>query len=460
MRRGELLRSTAFRLALTFAGLFSFTVVVVLGVVYALTTAELEARIKRGVTANSTSFVSMYNSNGVAALRLVIDRHAEARNDGEMVYLLAGPDGQRLAGNIGTVARFEGWLTIPFEAVPYIAHQTDDADYYHLLGSTIGDHFLVVGRSIDDVEETQEILLVGFGWGLLSVIVIGLGGAAFVGLRARDRIGAVDDVLGAVAAGELGKRIPLKGRGDDIDRISGSINSALDRLEGLVEGMRQISADIAHDLKTPVSRLRQHLETARETSKDTESYARAVDAAIDETDTIVKTFEALLRIAQIEAGARKAKFKPEDLRAILENIVEIYEPVAAEAGHRFSALLPDNGRWEIEGDHELLTQMFANLIENAITHCPSGTNIALALKPSATGPVIRIADNGPGISTTERENVFRRFYRLEKSRTTPGNGLGLSLVAAIADLHGAAVSLDDNAPGLIVTARFKGKAGA
>lgn len=459
MRRSELLHSSAFRLAFTLAGLFSLAVIVVFGIVYALTTAELENRIRLGLTANRDSFVSLFGSDGMPALRSVIDRHAEARNDGEMVYLLAGPDGGRLAGNIEAIERFEGWKVIPFEAVPYIAHQTDDADFYHLLATPVGDNFLVVGQSIDDIEDTQEILLHGLGWGLLSVILLGIGGAVLVGWRARIRISAVDNVLSAVAAGDLRQRIPLTGAGDDIDQVSGSINSALDRLERLVESMRQISADIAHDLKTPISRLRQHLETAREMPKDAEDYDRALDAAIDESDTIVKTFEALLRIAQIEAGARKAKFRPENLRAILENVAEIYEPVAVEAGHRFTVVLPENGRWEIEGDHELLTQMFANLIENAITHCASGTNITLTLEASSAGPVVRIADNGSGISTTERENVLRRFYRLEKSRTTPGNGLGLSLVAAVADLHGAEITLGDNAPGLIVTIEFTAKIG-
>jgi signal transduction histidine kinase len=232
------------------------------------------------------------------------------------------------------------------------------------------------------------------------------------------------------------------------------MNRALDRLSGLVEGMRQVSTDIAHDLKTPLNRLKMTVEQAIQQSESGQETLALLLEARAEADHINATFEALLRVSQIEAGARKTRFKRVDLSAIVASVAEIYGDVAIDNGQSIQFDPSSSPSQWVQGDPELLTQMFVNIVENAITHCPAGTVIAIGSSVDGNSPRAVVADNGPGIPPEERELVFRRLYRLDKSRTTPGSGLGLSLVKAIAELHGALVLLEDNQPGLTVVVQF------
>lgn len=219
-----------------------------------------------------------------------------------------------------------------------------------------------------------------------------------------------------------------------------------------MSSLKQVSTDIAHDLRTPLARLRQRLESVRRHPREVSEYEDAIDCAMQDTDAIIETFNALLRISQIEAGARKARFAPVDLSALLERLLDVYAEVAAEEGHRIETEIETGV--EIVGDGELLTQMVANLIENAINHCPSPAQIVISLKADERSAVLRISDDGPGIPAKERQKVFRRLYRLDRSRTSPGSGLGLSMVAAIAELHGAHIEALDNEPGLNMQVTF------
>jgi signal transduction histidine kinase len=222
----------------------------------------------------------------------------------------------------------------------------------------------------------------------------------------------------------------------------------LDRIQQLMDGLRQVTSDIAHDLRTPLGRLRQRLEDAREHATTTADYASATEAAIAEADTLLETFSALLRIAQIEAGAQKSAFAELDLSALVRSIGEAYLPVAEDAQHRLELAI--DGGIGFTGDRQLLAQMISNLVENALNHTPGGSTVRLALAKSATGLTLEVADNGPGIPADERDKVFDRFYRLDRSRSTGGSGLGLALVRAIATLHGLAIRLEDAKPGLKV----------
>jgi signal transduction histidine kinase len=272
------------------------------------------------------------------------------------------------------------------------------------------------------------------------------------------RIEAIAATCEPILAGDLGRRLPTRGIGDEFDRVAALFNAMLDRIEHLMAGLRQVSSDIAHDLRTPLTRLRQNLDAARRRSKDAASYEAAIDRAIAETDTILDTFAALLRIAQIEAGTRRAGFVPVDLSALLATVLEVYKPAAEEKGQQLEGSVPNGVA--VTGDRELLTQMLANLVENAIRHSPPGAGIDVTLSTECGGEVeMVVADNGPGIPAEAREKVFQRFVRLETSRTTPGSGLGLSLVAAVADLHGIAVRLQDNRPGTRVCLRLPAGAG-
>ena len=253
-------------------------------------------------------------------------------------------------------------------------------------------------------------------------------------------------------AGNLAERIPTRGTGDDFDLLSVSLNEMLDRIHTLMEGLRQVSNDIAHDLRTPLTRLRQRLEIARTRSTTVDEYRQLVDTVIRDTDEILKTFAAMLRVAEIEAGTARARFAPVDLSALLKAIVELYAALAEDQQQSLEGRI-DHGL-VVRGDRELLTQMFVNLVENALRHTPPGTRIEVTAALVAGRPVCGIADSGPGIPPAERDKVFRRFYRLDASRATAGSGLGLSLVAAIAELHHVKVELTDNAPGLRVTLHF------
>jgi signal transduction histidine kinase len=251
--------------------------------------------------------------------------------------------------------------------------------------------------------------------------------------------------------GALEERVPLRGTGDEFDRLASNLNAMLDRVQALVESMRQVSNDVAHDLRTPLAHLRQGLETVRRSEGDREQYREAIDRALAECDQILTTFGALLRIAQIEAGTRRAGFTEVDLSSIFETIAETYAPVAEDHGKVLVAEIAPGIR--TRGDPDLLTQMLANLVENAIRHTQTGSTVRLSLEEDDK-PIGTVVDDGPGIPEEARKRVFDRFYRLESSRATPGNGLGLSLVAAVAQLHELEVELGDAQPGLHVSLRF------
>jgi signal transduction histidine kinase len=277
---------------------------------------------------------------------------------------------------------------------------------------------------------------------------------ALLARRAQNRINAISNTLLSVSQGRLDARVPMSGSSDDIDHVGEQINRTLGHLEMLVDKVNQASSDIAHDLKKPIGRLQQNLDQARRTAKTPSEFQSAIETALRDLDSIVDTFEALLNITQIEAGARKARFREVDLSRIISDMKEVYEAVAEDSG---DALLTDSeieGPALVRGDKELLTQLLANLIENAICHCPRQTRINVGLALTDSGYSIRVADNGPGIPASERCNVLRRLYRLERARSTPGNGLGLSLVLAIAEFHDATLALEDNAPGLKVMITF------
>ena len=313
-------------------------------------------------------------------------------------------------------------------------------------------YFLLVGQSAFQLRETSEVIVRAFGWGILVTVLLGLIGGALMSAGMLRRVEFIRVTAQAIMAGNLAERIPTRGTGDDFDLLSASLNEMLDRIHTLMEGLRQVSNDIAHDLRTPLTRLRQRLEVARIRSTTVEEYRQLVDRVIADTDEILKTFAAMLRVAEIEAGTARARFAPVDLSALLQAIVELYAALAEDQQQSLEGRIePGLG---VRGDRELLTQMFVNLVENALRHTSAGTRIEMTAGLIAGRPVCSIADSGPGIPPAEREKVFRRFYRLDTSRATPGSGLGLSLVAAIAALHDVRVELADNAPGLRVTLGF------
>jgi signal transduction histidine kinase len=302
------------------------------------------------------------------------------------------------------------------------------------------------------LKRMKRLIVRAFGVNVVVTLVLALVGGVIIGNRALKRVDAVSLTTQAIIAGDLTRRLPSSGTDDEFDRLATSVNAMLDRIEDLMRSMRQVSNDIAHDLRTPLTRLRQRLERARERALSIEELRDIVQGSVAQVDSILETFGALLRIAQIEAGGHAGAVAIVDVSSLLKNVVEDFSPAAEDCGQRITSdVAPD---LQLSGDRELLTQMVANLLDNAIRHSPPGTVINIAARQVDDGVEIAISDSGPGVPLAERDNVLKPFYRLESSRTTPGSGLGLSLVAAIAKQHHAHLSLSDNGPGLRVAVVF------
>lgn len=450
MLRHSLLRSTPFRLALAFAALFIFSFLTSSFFAFDLIRENLNTRYDGRISEMFRVISQTYADSDLQDLIDATKVHIAATRDRQSLFLLQASDGRVLAGNIAPLPIKEGWSNLPGKQIGI-----DDEYSYRVFAGHVGPYLLAVATSDKETGELEEIVLASLGWASIVVLGLAIAGGALLAGRIQRRLDAVRGTLEQVAHGQLGARIPLLGKGDDVDLLSRDINGALERLAMTVEGMRQVSTDIAHDLKTPLNRLKIRLEDALEKQERGAAMTDDLSAALMETDQINQTFEALLRIAQIESGARKARFARVDLAEVLGSLVEIYSDVAEDMGQELAAdIATTGGEALMQGDRELLTQMFANLIENAMRHCPRGSRIELDLRAGADGIVVSVADNGPGVPEEEREKVFRRLHRLEKSRSSPGTGLGLSLVKAIAELHDGSIRLEDAGPGLRVVATF------
>ncbi len=443
MRPAELWRHNSFRLALGVTLFILATLMLASGIGYGLLHGQLTGRQDARVTEIFTALAQTSLQGDEVDLIEAIATRINASPDHATVYLLRGAGGKILAGNMAAVDLPKAWSTLSGAQIGVVT------DYpYRVFSGRAGGYDLTVGLSNADLDDLQEIVLSAFGWAALIALIATLSLGAFLAMRVQRQLSQAEAAMVRVAQGDLTARLPVSGRGDDLDRISTAINASLARLANLVEAMRQVSADVAHELRAPLNRLRIRIETAAEKAALGGSVDNDLAAALSESETINQTFSALLRIAQIEGGARRDHFAAIDLADIMANLAEIYTDVADDAGMSLTCLARSPAL--IFGDKELLTQAFANLIENAIRHCPQGTRIECKVVTAQGRVIASVADNGPGIPEQDRELVLRRLYRLEKSRTTQGSGLGLSLVKAVADLHNAELSLADAAPGLVV----------
>ncbi|MER9346141.1 HAMP domain-containing sensor histidine kinase [Mesorhizobium sp. M0239] len=445
----RLLRSTPFRLALTFAFLFVLAFVLSGAIVYQMMSADLAERLDDTIKETYAVVAATYAENDLKELVETVGSHSLRSLKKEQLFSLTDATGNRLAGNFTAAGLPDGFSMFDTE-MPGVPPGAE----YRAYSGPVGGNTLTVAFSLSETEELERIVLMSFGWGTLIITGLAVAGGALLASRVQRRLDGIAATMVDVSHGRLDTRIPLTGKGDDIDIVSSQVNAALDRLSALVEGMKQVSANIAHDLKTPLNRLQMILDTASEKNLSGQKIAAELAEAHAESLQINETFDALLRIAQIEAGARRARFSDVDLGEVLQTIAEIYADVAEDDGKSLSLAQSQETTDLIHGDRELLTQMFANLVENALRHCPSGTTIKLSATRQGERVVAGVADNGPGIPAEEREKVFQRLYRLDHSRSTPGSGLGLSLVRAIADLHGASITLEDCRPGLEVAVSF------
>jgi signal transduction histidine kinase len=437
---------------LLYAGLFTASILVLFALTYR-TAADYAAQDETNeIAVEFTAIQDEAHLAGDEHLAQIIADHLRQRSAEHAAYLLEDAQGRKLAGNLAPRPPLIGAQTLKLS----VDGETREirAHGYRLAN---GDYVLIAEepRSLRDM---KRLIARAFGINAAVTLLLALVGGMIISNRALRQVEAVGRTTAAIVAGDLSRRVPLRGTDDEIDRLSTGVNAMLDRIEELMRSVRQVSNDIAHDLRTPLTRLRQRLEHARGRAASPQELREALEAAIVQVDSILETFGALLRIAQIEAGGRSAARTSIDISAMLMSVVEDFAPAASDRGQLLVAEVMPN--LLLAGDREQLTQMVVNLLDNAIRHSPAGARITVSAAASAGALEIVVADTGPGIPAQERENVLRPFYRLEASRTTEGSGLGLSLVAVIAKQHGASLALTDNNPGLRVSVRFVRSAAA
>lgn len=450
----DLFKRTQVRSAVAFTLIITISVTALFAVLIVLLADGLEDGVHARIVHTRDALIAIDRRYGFDELVSVVTDEAESVRDADSIFAVLDAGGTIVAGNIRTERPFEGWRVLERSQLPDIAGGGTGRGRFFAIWTPVSKGMLLIGRSDREIQQARLILMRSLGWGLLATAVLGVGSGIYLARGAQRRIDDIANTLSAVSAGQLDRRVPVKMPHHDLDEVGQRINAMLTQLERLVQSANQSSTDIAHDLKRPMTRLRQQLESACDAEGANPAIRAILENAIAEVDSIVSTFEALLNIGQLEAGDRRARFVDIDVGAVLDDAAEAYAPVIEDCGFTLVWSRPQAPGPVIRGDHELLLQLVANLIENALQHCPPGTTIALALTATSRGPVAAVSDNGPGIPAGEHENVFRRFYRLERERSTPGHGLGLSLVRAIADLHGATVTLADNEPGLKVSVAF------
>jgi signal transduction histidine kinase len=315
-----------------------------------------------------------------------------------------------------------------------------------------GGFRLLVGQDIQELNAARLRVISALGWGVALTLVLGLAGGFFISRRMLTRIDIINDTSQRIMAGDLDRRVPVGSRGDEFDQLSNNLNRMLDQIQELLDGIRQVTDNIAHDLKTPLSRLRQRLESLRESSALESDQARALEQAINEADRLLGLFNALLRIARIESESIGIDVQPLALSELATDVVELYEPLAEEKHQKLKLL--ESAQSMVHADRDMLFQALANVLDNAVKYTPVGGIIEVNISNHRGQPMLSVCDNGPGIAKADQDKVFRRFYRGDASRSSAGNGLGLSLVSAVTRHHGAQVSLADNDPGLCVKLIF------
>jgi signal transduction histidine kinase/uncharacterized membrane protein YciS (DUF1049 family) len=446
----RLLRTASFRLSALYAILFGGCVLLLAVAAFWSTRSALEQQLTRRIEAETMLLEQEFRSNGIDGLIATVRQRTSV--NGTLDYFVVDAAGKRLAGDLPIASDRLGWVETDSGQDAGGRPNSDNETVRALVTELDGGFRLGVGEDLEQVGEMEETFLGILGSALGIVLVLGIGGGLLLSAAFLRRVDMITRTADAIIEGDLSRRIERTGSGDDFDHLSATLNAMLDRIAGLMENLRQVSNDIAHDLRTPLSRLRQDLEEAQKRDLTVSDFKRVIDGAVAEADVLLETFSALLRIAQIEAGTRRSAFRPVDLSDVARTVAEAYAPAVEESGRTLRAEIADGV--QINGDRGLLSQLFVNLVENALHHTPPGTTIALRLSHQPAGALAEVADTGSGIPAEERFKVFRRFYRLERSRTTPGSGLGLSTVAAIVELHHAAIELLDNEPGLRVMIRF------
>jgi len=442
------LRSSTLRLALICVGIFGAAVCALFSYVYWSTASYVRGRSDHAIAAEHVILRQAYDRAGRDGLIATIrQRIADERFEGGF-YLLADASLAPIAGNLkawpSVLKGSDGWGD--FNA-PEWKPDAADRPLLRAAFETLPDGYhLLVGKDIDDLDEFAGKIEIALALSALFTFVLGAVTSVFVTRRTVGRIEAINATSRAIMQSGLGQRIPRRGTRDEWDQLAENLNLMLDRIEGLMGEVKQVTDNVAHDLRTPLARMRGRLEKAYARQRDAEYDQLLIGDTLADLDSVLRMFLSLTRISQIEANDRTAAFRPVNMANIAREVVELFDAAAEEKGGRLSVVADQPVL--VTGDRDLLFDAVANLVDNAIKHGRESGQVAVEVTRDNGGAVISVADDGPGIPVNECQQVFKRFYRLERSRCTPGNGLGLSLVAAVARLHGARIEMADNAPGL------------
>lgn len=450
------LRTTSFRLAAFHLGLFTLSVMVVLGVVYWFTAGFINRHTEETVLREVEELSNVLNERGrIGLLRVISERASDGRTD--MIYALTTPARDIIAGNLASWPSGDpgsGWVEFDIKS------RKDPGRKRQAVAVILpieGIGWLLVGHDMTDRYLLRGQLLTGLIWAVSLAFAVGMAGAIYMSRRVAERIESINRTIDRITAGAFADRMQVTGSGDEIDRLVTKLNRMLDEIGRLMLGMRQVTDNVAHDLRTPLSRLRARLELAQRDDTLSEAQFSTLEQAIAEIDRLLGVFNAILTIAAAETGRARTDFEAVDLAALAAEVAELYTPLAEERGLSMDVEAAEPVM--VSGSRQLLAQLISNLIENAVKYSPEQGHIRVMAGSDAGRPLLSVADQGPGIPADQREKVLERFVRLEAHRGTPGHGLGLSLVAAVARLHDAALALsdarDDTAtPGLKVELRF------
>ena len=451
---GKLLRTTAFKLTLVYLTIFSICAALLLGYLAWNSRRLITAQVAETIDAEIAGLGEQFRQGGIRQLVDAIEERA--RRPGSSLYLVTTFAGQGLAGNVGSLAH--GVLRQPgLTETAYRRLDEADDSAHHALVRVVqipGGFYLLVGRDLAEREHLFDVIVAAGRWSIALVVVLGVAGGFFVTRRVLKRVDAMTDTTRRIMAGDLSGRLPVARTGDELDRLAENLNVMLERIEALMRGVKEVSDNIAHDLKTPLTRLRNRSEEALRSAKTDAEYRAAIEGTIEDSDALIRTFEALLMIARAESGQSRDNMAEFDAAEVVRGIADLYEPLADEQG--VTLKVETDAAVPVFGNRELVSQALANVIDNAIKYgtpervSEAGVTGEIVVSAALAGErvLLTIADRGPGIAETERGRVVDRFVRLELSRSQPGSGLGLSLAAAVALLHGGELRLEDNAPGL------------
>ncbi|MEQ8195961.1 MAG: HAMP domain-containing sensor histidine kinase [Rhodospirillales bacterium] len=455
MNLSRFFKSSAFRFAVIYMVLFGTSVCGVLGFEYWQTARVIGTQTDTTIEVETQGLAEHYREFGLAQLIFVIKERARNNPNLQSIYLLTSADYTPLAGNLSAwPAQAKGapaWFDFRIETTDTKGNKVERPARAQTF--LLPDRFhLLVGREMTERQQFQALITNALFWGLVLTLALGLLGGVLMSRHVLARIEVINRGSRAILDGDLQRRMPITGSGDEFDRLSENLNAMLDQIERLMAGMRGVTNDIAHDLRSPINRLRSRLEITLMEKPGLDEMKAVMEDTIEEADAILETFNATLDIALAESGVLRDKFETVNLSEIVHDAAELYEPVAAEKNEILLCVPGKN--LSLKGNRHLLFRALVNLLDNAIKYAPENGTISIEASESKTAVTVAIADNGPGIPPEQREQALKRFTRLEASRSAPGSGLGLALVAAIVRLHAADLRLEDNGPGLRVVLTF------